>query len=80
VSEDASWEDLHPSTDFSCFDQDDISRRVKAFAGIIKEQRDAFDRYLRATQEPMAATEPDFLGRLSEADKQFLRDMRIKGN
>ena len=76
-------EDCHDSnsgsTDFSCFDQDDISRRVKAFAGIIKEQRDAFDRYLRATQEPMAATEPDFL-EFSEADKQFLRSMRIQGN
>ena len=78
MSEDASWEDLHPSTDFSCFDQDDISRRVKAFADTI-EQRRAYERYLRGT-EPMAATEPDFLGRLSEADKQFLRDMRIQGN
>ena len=79
MSDDASWEDLHPSTDFSCFDQDDISRRVKAYTGIIKEQRDAFDRYLRATQEPMAATSPDFL-EFSEADKQFLRDMRIQEN
>ena len=77
MSEDAH--DSNNSTDFSCFDQDDISRRVKAFAGIIKEQRDAFDRYLRATQEPMAATEPDFL-EFSEADKQFLRSMRIQGN
>ena len=77
MSEDAH--DSNNSTDFSCFDQDDISRRVKAFTGIIKEQRDAFDRYLRATQEPMAATAPDFL-EFSEADKQFLRDMRIQEN
>ena len=77
MSEDASWEDLHPSTDFSCFDQDDISRRVKAFAGIIKEQRDAFDRYLRATQEPMAAPSPDFL-EFSEADRIIAHSLGVK--
>jgi hypothetical protein len=55
----------------SCFDQDGIARRVKAYTAIIEAH------HAEMREEPMAATEPDFL-EYSEADKIIAHSLGVR--
>lgn len=56
----------------SCFDQDGIGRRVKAWTAIIEA------RHAEMRGEPMAATEPDFQDYISEADSIIAHSLGIR--
>ncbi len=78
MSEDASWEDLHPefrAETLSCFDQDGIAKRIRAYSAIIEARRAEME--CGPNQEPMAATEPDFL-EYSEADRIIAHSLGVK--